>query len=156
MSVLGFLINPYLTNEFSHHYQSDESTFILGVLGVIFTPHSAASHLGLFCLPISHKRDARLKRVKFNSVPIFENHYTTGILKILFVTFILQFCDHLKSRCTSWPVLLCISELLCIRALHVYIDYELVMRSLEISTEISRKFRHREICYKGGASRRFT
>ena len=25
------------------------------------TPHSAASHLGLFCLPISHKRDARLK-----------------------------------------------------------------------------------------------
>ena len=53
----------------------------LGVLGVIFiflshfsmkflganriapdgTPRSAASHLGLFCLPMSHKRDARLK-----------------------------------------------------------------------------------------------
>ena len=52
----------------------------LGVLGVIFiflspfsmkflwanriapdgTPHSAASHLGLFCLPLSHKKDARL------------------------------------------------------------------------------------------------
>ena len=28
------------------------------------TPHSAASHLGLFCLPMSHKRDARLKGVK--------------------------------------------------------------------------------------------
>ena len=24
-------------------------------------PRSAASHLGLFCLPTSHKRDARLK-----------------------------------------------------------------------------------------------
>ena len=24
------------------------------------TPRSAASHLGLFCLPMSHKRDARL------------------------------------------------------------------------------------------------
>ena len=52
----------------------------LGVLGVIFnlsdfsmkflcanriaqdgTPRSAVSHLGLFCLPMSHKRDARLK-----------------------------------------------------------------------------------------------
>ena len=27
------------------------------------TPRSAASHLGLFCLPMSHKRDARLKLV---------------------------------------------------------------------------------------------
>ena len=25
------------------------------------TPHSAASHLGLYCLPMSHKKDARLK-----------------------------------------------------------------------------------------------
>ena len=25
------------------------------------TPRSAASHLGLFCLPMSNKRDARLK-----------------------------------------------------------------------------------------------
>ena len=54
----------------------------LGVLGVIFifflshfsmkflcansiapdgTPRSAASHLGLYSLPMSHKRDARLK-----------------------------------------------------------------------------------------------
>ena len=28
------------------------------------TPHSAASHLGLFCLPMSYKRDTRLKLVK--------------------------------------------------------------------------------------------
>ena len=71
------MFNPYLTNRFSHHYQLDESTF-LGVLGVIFlsdfsikllcanriapdgTPRSAASHLGLYCLPMSHKKDARL------------------------------------------------------------------------------------------------
>ena len=58
---------------------------LLGVLGVFFfyfflshfsmkflcanriapdgTPRSAASHLELLCLPMSHKRDARLKRV---------------------------------------------------------------------------------------------
>ena len=30
------------------------------------TPRFAASHLGLFCLPMSPKRDARLKRVKKN------------------------------------------------------------------------------------------
>ena len=29
------VIYPYLTNEFSHHYRLDESTFILGVSGVI-------------------------------------------------------------------------------------------------------------------------
>ena len=55
-------VNPYLKNGFSHHYQLDESTFILGAAGVILkfysifdeqanriapdgTPRSAASHL---------------------------------------------------------------------------------------------------------------
>ena len=74
------LINPYLTNGFSHHYQLDESTFIFrGVRSDFYflshfsmklllansiapdgTPLSAASHLGLYCLPLSHKKDARL------------------------------------------------------------------------------------------------
>ena len=73
-------VNPYLTNGFSHHYQLGESTFIfMGVTSNFYflshfsmkflcanriapdkTPHSAASHLGLYCLPMSHKRDARL------------------------------------------------------------------------------------------------
>ena len=73
--------NPYLTNGFSHHYHLGESTFIFrGVRSDFYflshfsmtflcanriapdgTPRSAASHLGLFCLPMSHKRDARLK-----------------------------------------------------------------------------------------------
>ena len=73
--------NPYLTNGFSHHYQLDEFTFIFrGVRSDYYflshfsmkflcanriapdgTPRTAASHLGLCCLPISHKRDARLK-----------------------------------------------------------------------------------------------
>ena len=35
-------------------------------------PHFAASHLGLFCLPMSHKKDARLIRVE----P--DNHLTAG------------------------------------------------------------------------------
>ena len=73
--------NPYLTNGFSHHYHLGESTFILGGhrcdFKILFhfsmkflkanriapdgTPRSEASHLGLYCLPMSHKRDARLK-----------------------------------------------------------------------------------------------
>ena len=68
-------------NGFSHHYQLDESSFIFrGVRGdfpflshfsmkFLFanriapdgTPRFAASHLGLCCLPMSHKKDARLK-----------------------------------------------------------------------------------------------
>ena len=74
-------LNPYLTNGFSHHYQLDEPTFIFRDVWSIFyfssdfsmkflsanriapdgTLRIAASHLGLFCLPMSHKRGARLK-----------------------------------------------------------------------------------------------
>ena len=74
-------INPYLTNGFSRHYHLGESTLIFRGIRSDFqflnkflmkilsanriapdgTPHSAASHLGLFCLPMSHKRDARLE-----------------------------------------------------------------------------------------------
>ena len=80
-------LNPYLTtNGSSHHYQLDESTFIfrdftcksdftcLSQFLMKFllanriapdgTPISAASNLGLFGLPMSLKRDARLKCVK--------------------------------------------------------------------------------------------
>ena len=73
-------INPYLMNGFAHHYQLDGSTFIFrGVRSDFYfsshfsmkkflansiapdgTPRSAASHLGLYCLPMSHKKDARL------------------------------------------------------------------------------------------------
>ena len=81
-TVVSTKINPYLTNGFSHHYQLGESTFFFrGVRSVFLyflshfsmkflcanriapdgTPRSAASHLGLCCLPISHKRDTRLK-----------------------------------------------------------------------------------------------
>ena len=74
-----YLFNPYLTNGLSNHYQLGESTFILGdirgdfrflfTFSMIFlqanrivpdgTQRSAAAHLGLFCLPMSNKRDAR-------------------------------------------------------------------------------------------------
>ena len=71
-----------MKNGISHHYQLDEFTFILrGVRSDVnffisfFDETSlckqksprwdaaleAASHLGLFCLPMSHKRDTRLK-----------------------------------------------------------------------------------------------
>ena len=67
-------------NGFSHHYQLGESTFIFrGVMSDFYflshismkflcakriapdgTLRSVASHLGLYCLPMSHNRDARL------------------------------------------------------------------------------------------------
>ena len=67
-------------NGFSHRYQLSESTFIFsGVRSDFYllshfsmkflcanriapdgTPRFAASHLGLYCLPMSHKRDDRL------------------------------------------------------------------------------------------------
>ena len=74
-----------MTNGLAHHLHLGESTFFfMGVRSVFFlflsnfsmkflkanriapdgTPRSAASHLGLFCLPMSHKKDARLIWVK--------------------------------------------------------------------------------------------
>ena len=77
---MGFQVNPYLTSGFSHHFQLGESTFFFrGIRSDFYflshfsmkvlcanriapdgTPRSAASHLGLYCLPMSHKKDARL------------------------------------------------------------------------------------------------
>ena len=74
------LLAVYLMNGFSHCYQLRESTFLFrGIRSDFYflshfsmkflcndriapdrTPCSAASHLGLCCLPISHKKDARL------------------------------------------------------------------------------------------------
>ena len=71
-------VNPYLTNRFSHHYHLGSPLSFLGVgcsnlfhflmkflyanrIAPDGTSHSAASQLGLYCLPMSHKRDARLK-----------------------------------------------------------------------------------------------
>ena len=68
----------------SHPYQLDESTFIFRGIRSNFsflfhfsmkimsanriapdgTPRFATSHLGLFCLPMSHKKDARFIWVK--------------------------------------------------------------------------------------------
>ena len=67
-------------NGISHPYNMDESTFIFNGTRCYFpflfyfsikfmsanriapdgTPRFAASHLELFCLPMSHKKDARL------------------------------------------------------------------------------------------------
>ena len=74
-------LNSYLMNGFPHHYQMGESCFIfrsvrndfhfLSHFSIKFlyanriapdgTPHSEVSHLGLCCLLMSHKRDARLQ-----------------------------------------------------------------------------------------------
>ena len=72
------MFNPFMMNGLSHHYQLGESTVIWGESGVILnfyfifrcasriTPDGMPrfAHLGLYFLPLSYKRDARLKRVK--------------------------------------------------------------------------------------------
>ena len=71
--VVSGKFNPYLTNGFSHHYQLGESTFIfMGVrsdfyflsdfsMKFLCANRIAPDGTPLFCLPMSHKRDARLK-----------------------------------------------------------------------------------------------
>ena len=80
VSMILTRFNPLVTNGLSHPYQLDESTFVFRGIRSDFsflyhsplkyvkanriapegTPHFATSHLGLFCLPVSHKKDARL------------------------------------------------------------------------------------------------
>ena len=80
MKCVNATFNPYLMNGFSHHCYLGESTISFrGVRSDFYflshfskkflcanrnapdgMPRFAASHLGLFCLPMSHKRDTRL------------------------------------------------------------------------------------------------
>ena len=85
------LTHLIVTNGFFHSYYLDESTFIFrfirGDFSFLFrfsmkivqanriapdgTPRSAASHLGLFCLPMSRKKDARLILVNCTLNPAY-------------------------------------------------------------------------------------
>ena len=76
---INIQVNPLVTNGLSNPYHLDESTFILRDIRSNFsfafhvskkfmsanriapdgTLRFAASHLGLFCLPMSNKKDAR-------------------------------------------------------------------------------------------------
>ena len=71
-----------MTNGLSQSYHLDESTFISRGVGRNFSflfhfsmkfmkenrmAPDTASHLGLYCLPMSHKKDARLIWVNFGS-----------------------------------------------------------------------------------------
>ena len=77
--IIWSTVNPLVTNGLSHPYHLDESIVIFrGIRSKISfldeimkflsankiapdgTPRFAVSHLGLFCLPMSHKKDARL------------------------------------------------------------------------------------------------
>ena len=51
-----------MTNRLSHFYQLAKSTFIFRHIRVeySFLFHFSTSHLGLLCLPMSNKKDARL------------------------------------------------------------------------------------------------
>ena len=71
-SLRGEVVNPLFTYELSHPYHLDEPTFIYICIsffdeiqvskqnGQDGTQRFAASHLGLFCLPMSNKKDDRL------------------------------------------------------------------------------------------------
>ena len=84
------MVNPNKPDGLSHPYHLDESTSIYRGIRSDFsflfhfsikikianniaqdgTPRFAASHLGLFCLPMSHKKDAMLILVKRRSKTI--------------------------------------------------------------------------------------
>ena len=50
------------------------------------TPHSATSHLGLFCFPKSHKKDARLICVK-RSISLVYSDFITKYSNFLLIEF---------------------------------------------------------------------
>ena len=96
-------LNPHVTNGFSRSYHLDESTFIFRGIGSDFsflfhfsmkiikanrialdgTPHFAASQLGLFYLPVSHKKDAILYELMWCGV----------------FNYILKTCATLEDQC---------------------------------------------------------
>ena len=60
-------------------------------------PHSAASDLGLHCLPMSHKKDARLIWVKVNTVSSeYHNLHSDLITQMprLICTFVVGSLSH--------------------------------------------------------------
>ena len=93
------LTNPFLTNGFSHYYHLGEPTFILRgirsgvnfsnkfIMKILFAkrivpdgpPHSAASCLGLFCLPMSHKKDTRLNTIRGHGYKMSGGHFLTQL-----------------------------------------------------------------------------
>ena len=95
-----------MTNGLSHPYHLDESTFIFRGIGSVFffsflfhfsmkfvsanriapdgTPRFAASHLGLFCLHMSHKKDARLIWVNLDLTSKFSATYVKRIQCVCF------------------------------------------------------------------------
>ena len=107
-------------NGFSNHYQLDESTFIFRDVRSDFyflfnfsmkflsanriapdgTPCSAASHLGLYCLPMSNKKDVRLIWVieKTDSDHLYSFVFPLQIVQPLFLKLVtVQAC-----LCQTW------------------------------------------------------
>ena len=82
------MFNPPVTNGLSHRYHLDKSTFVSKGVRCSFsflfhfsmkivkanriapdgTPRFASPHMGLFCLPVSNKKDARLIWLKLAAV----------------------------------------------------------------------------------------
>ena len=104
------IINPYLTDGFTHHYQLGESTFYLGMLGVIFiflshfsmkflcanriapdgTPRSAVSHLRLYCCLCPTNGTPGLYELKLAHTEIFISEDFIGKKNYVFIIFALN------------------------------------------------------------------
>ena len=92
--------NPLVTNELYQPYHLAESIFLFMDIGSKFlflfsmkiisanriapdgTPHFAASHLGLFCLPMSHKKDKKFIWVNPVSVRCLKYFSTPVIMRV--------------------------------------------------------------------------
>ena len=64
MSPLSFLGEPGVFFSFLFHFSMNDLP--ANRITQDGTPRFAASHLGIFCLPMSHKEDARLIWIKFS------------------------------------------------------------------------------------------
>ena len=78
-------LNPLVTNGLSHPYHLDKSIFIFRDIRSNFSfifsmkfmyANRMASHLGLFCLPMSHKKDTRHIWVNIRTDRIIHPNYS--------------------------------------------------------------------------------
>ena len=113
------VINPLVTNGFSHPYHLDESTSIFRGIRSKFsflfhfsvkimlanriapdgTPRFVASHLGLFGLPMSHKKDARLLWVKQTLYVTLEDDIHFMFSFLLYNAFLCKYIEDIQIFC---------------------------------------------------------
>ena len=69
------------------------------------TPRFAASHLGLFCLPMSHKKDARFIWVNMNICSMYRNCVSDLATRIVFNIVRIPELKGSLFQCLTWQMI---------------------------------------------------